>query len=95
MRLTGALGLSAGLVFMGVAAAGYRRGERWAWYILWTLPLYATLDLATLAAYRALTLTNAAWDLLLIFLSLAGLLIPYRSFFGGPALRRPYEAARA
>lgn len=93
-RLVGALGICASLVIMGVAATGYRRGEPWAWYILWALPLHATLDLATLAAYDALTVTSAAWHLFLLIIAVSGLLIPYRAFFGAPA-PRPHEAARA
>jgi hypothetical protein len=81
VRLSGALGTCAGIVIMGVAATGYRWGERWAWYLLWALPLYATLDLAVLGAYGALTLVGFAWDLLLLALALGGLLVPYRSFF--------------
>jgi predicted membrane protein len=52
----------------------YRRGERWAWYTLWMLPL--------------LWLSHIALGTDLIYLMLAvlttvGLVLPYRRFFAG------------
>jgi hypothetical protein len=90
VRLYGALGISAAVLVMAVAATSYRRRERWAWYVFWVLPLCAAIDIATFAAYRALTFRNAAWDIALLGLSLLGLIAPYQSFF--PAAPRPRRA---
>jgi hypothetical protein len=84
MRLYGSLGICAGLLIMAVAAKSYRRRETWAWYVFWVLPLCATLDFATFGAYSALTLRNAAWDLVLLTMSLIALIVPYQAFFPTP-----------
>ena len=52
----------------------YRRGERWAWYTLWMLPL--------------LWLSQFVFSPDLVYLMLAllttvGLILPYRRFFSG------------
>jgi cell division protein FtsW (lipid II flippase) len=56
-----------------LALIPYRRGERWAWYTLWMLPLL-WLSLFALAPdlplYLALAIVTAA-----------GLVLPYRRFF--------------
>lgn len=50
----------------------YRRGERWAWYTLWILPLLwvSQFALATDLTY-----------LILAMLTTVGLVLPYRDFF--------------
>ena len=94
VRFYRALGLSAGILIMGVwgsprrAIAGV---SRWAWYAFWTLPLGAALDLASLGAYHALTLRNAAWDLALLGLALVGLIAGYQDFFPAPPSGRREE----
>jgi hypothetical protein len=59
----------------------YRRGERWAWYTLWLLPLL-WLSLFALAPdlplYLALAIVTAA-----------GLVLPYRRFFHPDGARAP------
>jgi hypothetical protein len=81
VRLGGVIGLCASMLVMAIAVTGYRRGERWAWYATWALPFYCTLEIATLAAYRALTPTAAAWDLTLLALAVLALAAAYRWFF--------------
>jgi hypothetical protein len=95
VRFYAALGISAAVLIMGVAATSYRRGERWAWYAFWVLPLCATLDFATLGAYSALTIRNAAWDLTLLSLALIGLIVPYQAFFPTPMPPRGHEGPEA
>lgn len=60
-----------------VAATGFRNRRRWAWYTLWYVPAFA--------------LAGEVWDIVstgttqglfvVVLLSLAGLLLPYRAFF--------------
>jgi hypothetical protein len=81
VRLSGVLGLCASILVMAVALTGYRRGERWAWYATWALPFYCSLEIATLAGYRALTPTVAVWDIALLTVALLALITPYQWFF--------------
>ncbi len=90
IRLAGVLGLSASLVFMAMALGSYRRGDRWAWYATWALPLYCSLEMATLASYQALTPTVMLWDVGLFLVALAALVAGYRHFFSLPE-ERPRE----
>jgi hypothetical protein len=52
----------------------YRRGERWAWYALWMLPLMWVSQFAFLPDVSYLVLT---------LLTTVGLVLPYRRFFSG------------
>jgi hypothetical protein len=85
VRLGGVLGLCASVLVMAVALTAYRSGERWAWYAIWALPFYCSLEIATLAGYQALTPTAAVWDLGLLALALFALVAPYRWFFPTPS----------
>jgi cell division protein FtsW (lipid II flippase) len=71
-----ALGL--GVFTIAVSYVPYRKGEKWAWYIVWYLPIF--LFLATIANYAD---GGQSWalDLVLLIVALAGLLLPYRKFF--------------
>ena len=81
VRLGGVLGLCASLLVMAVALTAYRTGQRWAWYATWALPLYCSLDIATLASYHALTPTAVLWDAGVLLLALSALIAGYGSFF--------------
>ena len=73
----------AGLAFLGfailtivVSSSAYRRGERWAWLTLWTLPAFMV----------GLLLHERQGDFIqmpaiLLVLSVLGLTLPYRRFF--------------
>jgi hypothetical protein len=87
-RLLGATGIVAAILTMAVAATAYRRGERWAWYVMWALPVHATIDFATLLGYDALSVISATWDVALLVIALLGLFVPYGVFF-------PNEVRRA
>ena len=54
----------------------FRRGERWAWFTLWMLPLL-WLSLFALAPDLLLYLVFGIF-------TAAGLILPYRRFFSGP-----------
>lgn len=67
-----------------IAWKSYRRGERWAWYALWAIPISSI-------AFTGVILSGGVsfWDssgsifytLIALPLSLLGLLLPYRKFF--------------
>ncbi len=71
------LQLGWGILITAIARVSYRHGERWAWYVLWTVPLI----------YLAAIANNASvgqFDRFAIpptILALLGLLLPYRKFF--------------
>jgi uncharacterized membrane protein HdeD (DUF308 family) len=67
------------LLATAISFTAYRKGEKWAWYVFWYLPiylLYGTLNTYTIGA-SFLTYLFA----LLLAASLAGLILPYRKFF--------------
>ena len=70
--------LGFGIFTIAVSYMPYRKGERWAWYVTWYLPVF--LLLGTVANY---TKGGESWPVELAFLlvSLAGLLLPYKKFF--------------
>jgi hypothetical protein len=70
--------LGLGLFGMAVSRFSFRKGERWAWYVLWYLPAFAVLgEIADFSIQG----THAVSFLLVGFLSATGLLLPFRGFF--------------
>jgi cell division protein FtsW (lipid II flippase) len=71
-----ALGL--GVFTIALSYVPYRKGEKWAWYIVWYIPIF--LLLATIANYAD---GGRLWalSLVLLIVALAGLLLPYRKFY--------------
>ena len=68
-----------GAAALSIALTAYRRSERWAWYALWSEPLLlGTLTVMDGAGGASLWLFQTA----LLFVPLAGLLLPYREVFG-------------
>ncbi len=61
-----------------ISLKGYRRGEKWAWYALWILPVYRAVD-ATLIFSSTRLVEYDTFPLLIVFL--LGLFLPYRKFF--------------
>ena len=83
----GHLKISWSLLVLVITLTGFRRGEKWAWYTLWLVPILLVSN----------ALFNASWfgrvDESLQFipittLSILGLLLPYRTFFPESHLRR-------
>jgi hypothetical protein len=68
--------LAMGVLLMGIAAMPYRKGEKWAWYIFWILPVNLVIQLVNSRG-------GFAWQLDVAFLVvvLAGLFMPYRKIF--------------
>ncbi|MFP5253351.1 MAG: hypothetical protein ACLGH4_06105 [Actinomycetes bacterium] len=75
-RVAGLAFLGFGLLVITVAVVPYRRGERWAWYALWVVPVF----MGGLVVHE-LGGDFVQMPALLLAASLAGLLLPYRAFF--------------
>ena len=74
-----------GFLVLMLSLTAYRKGERWAWYVLWSVPVFF-LGFAAIA----MSIGPSASDLLpfitmFVILSLLGLLSPYRKFFPSKA----------
>ncbi len=85
-RAGGGAFLVLGLLAAGIAWTSFRRGERWSWYALWTLPLlnvlifvgmYVSVDFAT--GVLPPPLLSAP---IFLGITVMGLLLPIRRFFG-------------
>jgi len=80
-RALGVLALLASIFIIAVSAKSYRRGERWAWYISWLLPVLGGTFLALDVSSGAGGSYVLFYDALFLILPLPGLLLPYRKFF--------------
>jgi hypothetical protein len=71
---------SAGLgAFLAVVSAtAYRKGEAWAWYLTWVVPVLFLLDVSN--DYLAFRYVDAG-SMFIAAILVAGLLLPYRKFF--------------
>jgi hypothetical protein len=75
--IMGALGtalVGLNILALVMSVIPYRRGERWAWFTLWILPLGWVSQFVFLPDVSYLVL---------VFLTTAGLVLPYRRFFPG------------
>lgn len=75
-RTTGLAFLGFGVMVIVVAVAPYRRGQRWAWFTLWVVPVFMIGLLL-----HELEGDYVHMPAMLLVLSLAGLALPYRVFF--------------
>jgi hypothetical protein len=82
----GISGVSVAIFGMIVSMTGYRKGEKWAWYVSWSMPI--GILAAQLNVY-ALTGSIMVIYLTTVFtiVSLLALLLPYRQFFPRKQLR--------
>ncbi len=81
VRFAGLLGALSSVFVIAIATTSFRRGERWAWYIMLSLPGFAALDFSLFAGYGVVTPTSLAWDISLAALATVSLAISYRAFF--------------
>ncbi len=84
MRAIGMASIGMGLFGIALTAIPYRRGERWAWWILWYYPIFWTAHLVGGLPPGQ----DHIHQVLGIILSVAGLLISVREFFPLGAGRR-------
>lgn len=66
------------ILTMGISALGYRKGERWAWYVLCFVPIVWLGYVVTNLAVGGTFWIQAG---VVLVLALLGLLLPYRKFF--------------
>jgi hypothetical protein len=68
--------LAMGVLLTGVAAMPYRKGEKWAWYTCWILPVLLVIQLVNSRG-------GFGWqaDAGSLVVVLAGLFLPFRKFF--------------
>ena len=93
LRNVGLFMLVFAILAMAISVTAYRRGEKWAWYALWSFPgLFIgliTVDITAGATLTVLALVGGRGVLQeglpilegMLILSLLGLLLPYRKFF--------------
>ena len=68
--------LTSGVLMAAMAAGPFRKGERWAWFAFWVIPLLLLIQLLNSRGGN-----GWQFDLGLFFATVAGLLWPYRQFF--------------
>jgi hypothetical protein len=76
----GISGVGLAVFGMVVSLTGYRKGEKWAWYVSWSMPigiLAAQLNVYALTRSLMVIYLAAAFTIV----SLLALLLPYRQFF--------------
>jgi hypothetical protein len=78
LRAIGVASIGMGLFGLLITTIPYRRRERWAWFALWYYPLFWTAHLlGGLPPGK-----DHVHQVVFIVVSLAGLLLPVREFFG-------------
>jgi len=77
LRVTGVLFLGLCIIIMAISATAFRKGESWAWYVLWYFPI--SLGWMTWLLYSH---GGSSWPLhmVLSIMALLGLLLPSRKF---------------
>ncbi len=79
----GALGnlkINWSFLVLAITLTGYRKGEKWAWYTLWLVPVI----LVSMGIFNAIFFSDVNQSLEsipIVSISLLGLLLPYRKFF--------------
>lgn len=76
----GLLKMSWSLLVLVITLTGYRRGEKWAWYTMWLVPIL----LVSCALFNASwfgRVNEALQFIPITSVSLLGLILPYRKFF--------------
>ena len=78
LRAIGVASIGMGLFGVLITTIAYRRRERWAWFALWYYPLFWTWHLlGGLPSGK-----DHVHQVVFIVVSLVGLILPVREFFG-------------
>lgn len=77
-RQLGNFMLAMGVLLMAIAAIPYKKGEKWAWYACWIIPVLLVIQIANSLATGGF-LWQFDFGALVVFL--AGLFLPFRKFF--------------
>src|SRR4051794_18906801 len=85
LRAIGVASIGMGLFGLLITTIAYRRRERWAWFALWYYPLFWTAHLLSGLPPGK----DHVHQVVFIILSLVGLLLPVREFFGRREAREP------
>lgn len=61
----------------------FRKGERWAWYIMWIFPIWTIIQASALYAVTGLESGGASASevTIVVGIMILGLVLPYRRFF--------------
>jgi len=81
--LYGGMGLlktSWSLLVIAITLTGYRRGEKWAWYTLWLVPVLLVSSALFNVSFVGDIFQTLEW-IPVMTATLLGLLLPYRKFF--------------
>jgi hypothetical protein len=78
LRAIGVASIGMGLFGLLITTIAYRRRERWAWFALWYYPVFWTAHLVGGLPPGK----DHIHQVVFIVVSLAGLLLPVREFFG-------------
>jgi len=78
IRILAIFSAGLGAFFTVVSATAYRKGELWAWYLMWVVPVIFLLDFAN--DYLAFGYVDVG-SVFIVVILVAGLLLPYRKFF--------------
>ncbi len=83
LRTTGQWMFFSSIIFVAIAMVPYKKGEKWAWYVMWTLPanfvIGAARDLSL--GYTGFFPLWYPFILVPIIIAIVGLVLPYRKFF--------------
>jgi hypothetical protein len=81
LRITGVLFIGMCIFIMAISATSFRKGERWAWYVLWYYPIMLGWVSWLLYADGGNEWDSLPLHIVLTVMCLLGLLLPYRKFF--------------
>ncbi len=76
----GYLKMSWSLLVLVITLTGFRRGEKWAWYTLWLVPILL-MSMTLFYAYWFGRINESLQYVPITTVSILGLLLPYRTFF--------------
>lgn len=84
-RFGGLSDLGVAFFIIAISLTAYRKGEKFAWYILWFIPAFfigcAAITLSTTTVSLESSLSLLLPITMFVILSLLGLILPYRKFF--------------